>query len=263
MGNFIFALFGVIFLQLFMLFLGYRYHLFALITVTVASLLIPVFAETDGWTWFTWVKTYSISVPIIFYSLLNYLYSQDKKFLALEKIFPIILLLNMLEAGAIGLQRGLSDSNVFLIINAVSLIILGLLAPMYKKWKFGKYKTFGFDDEHWIYANTVALTYFYLFSPEYGTLTMSAVLAIVIPQIVVLFLKDTASWFASRAYMLIVIVTIKACFDFINIDYLHPAFINKEQVLTPLIETPIGYLFILANVGTLIYFIYNRFFKKD
>ena len=230
----------------------------------IALCAFPFAQEVNTWSWFLWAKVFSILIPTIMYSSVNIIKVNYGKTSILFHVFPYLLALNMLEAGVVAI----TNANHFLsMINGVNLILLALLVPTSQKWLFWNDRVIGFDDGKWVLANTTALTYFYLFSPEFKQGTFIAIIAILIPQMMCFIHETSRVWMTSRAYCLCVLLGLKMYFPLFHLsDHLHPSYFLNKDLLIPFLNSGYGpFLLCLSMLPTIVLLkglIANRFTQE-
>lgn len=170
-------------------------------------------------SWFRWVKTISILIPLLFFSLVRI--ANDGKhshiLSTLRKKWPMwvlyaILILNILEA----MMQDMSSMNYF---NAICGLILIITIPLPKNhWYVGK------NDGKNSFAEILAdlpLAWCLLYVSwnaafVYGeniTFFASSLCILIIPQIWMFFKKRVDLWLMGRVYTLAVHLLIRASYD--------------------------------------------------
>ena len=254
------ALIFFLLLQIFFVVLAfssaYSSYLFAFIAVIVS--IIPIFVSITDWSWFLWLKTYSVLIPMIFYSYLNFSHFKGKTIKYLEPVFFYVLMINILEASFIGLQYAVQYRSVGLSINGISLLVLAIFTPKLRSWSFNDYKLYGFDDTVWIYSYTTVLSYFYLFSPEFELpiVRNTLMIALLGPQIIIIVLKDARTWFPARAFSLFALIIVVVIRKYFQHDF------SNTKISIPMTNSSLGYLLLTLNVLAIAYLIRDRVFIK-
>jgi len=170
-------------------------------------------------SWFRWVKTISILIPLLFFTFIRIANdgNHNHKFASLRKKWPMwvlygILILNILEAMA----QDISSLNYF---NAISGLILIITIPLpINHWYVGK------NDGKNSFADIIAdlpLAWCLLYVSwnaafVYGeniTYFASSLCILLIPQVWMFFKKRVDLWLMGRVYTLAVHLLIRACYD--------------------------------------------------
>lgn len=170
-------------------------------------------------SWFRWVKTISILIPLLFFTFIRIANdgNHNHKFTSLRKKWPMwvlygILILNILEAMA----QDISSLNYF---NAISGLILIITIPLpINHWYVGK------NDGKNSFADIIAdlpLAWCLLYVSwnaafVYGeniTYFASSLCILLIPQVWMFFKKRVDLWLMGRVYTLAVHLLIRACYD--------------------------------------------------
>ncbi len=156
--------------------------------------LFPLLSDTSDWfTWFAWVKRYSVVFPAFLWAFLH-AYPEHVMARWTAKFIPVLLMVNVLEAGVLELQ-GPSP------LNGALLIVVGLCVP----WRFtldARTRQLGFRDVLWQLACLLTLARLYALNPTFENITAGAIIVLLLASLSCAVERDSQGYVGWRLYTL-------------------------------------------------------------
>ena len=228
-----------------------KYRTFTLYFTIFIALTFPFIADTSRWNWFYFAKTYSVIIPIVFLSTV-----QSKFYYKLEwlKIFHpyvpntarLILALNIAE-GCILLFSLKQYSTALLCL------ILIMTMP---KFSFNEKQNLGFDNIIWIIGYSYCFILGFMFYPKDTNFFFPGLMAIFIPIIFCLTLRDWNVWLTFRVYSIYFILILDVIFSqdgFLIFEQFNNSIFSPENRMIPALEGA----FQIISIGLGVYLITN------
>lgn len=225
------------------IFFTHRFRVITLGLVVIVALLFPFYTDTSQWSWFYWVKTYSVILPIILLTIAQSRAFLELKFIgqyydSLPQIIRLFLALNIAE-GAI---------YVFTLQQYATAILGAVLVLTTPKLTADESGNIGFDNVIWILAYTYCLSIGIIFYPIDTYFIFPGLMILVLAVLIVFTLQDWHKWFSFRAYSLYFIIawdSFTTDGEWHIFDYVHSEFFSLEARSNVMLESLFGALSIM------------------
>ncbi len=212
-----------------------RYRNISLYFTIIIALAFPFIADTSTWDWFYFAKTYSVIIPVIVFSLAQSEYYYE--WIWLERFHPyiptatrLILALNIAEGGVLLFSLGQYST-------ALLCLILIFTIP---KFVFTEKQNLGFENIIWIIGYSYCFILGFMFYPEDTNFFFPGLMAIFVPIIFCLIMRDWNVWLTFRVYSIYFILILDVIFsqgDFLIFELVNNSNFAPENRINTTVES--------------------------
>ena len=228
-----------------------KYRTFTLYFTIVIALTFPFIADTSRWNWFYFAKTYSVIVPIVFLSVVQSKFYYKLGWLKgfhpyVPNIARLILSLNIIEGCILLFSLGQYST-------ALLCLIIIMTMPQFS---LNKKQSLGFDNIIWIIGYSYCFILGFMFYPKDTNFFFPGLMAIFIPIIFCLILRDWNVWLTFRVYSIYFILILDVIFsknDFLIFEQVNNSIFSPENRAIPILAE----VFQIISIGLGVYLIAN------
>ena len=211
-----------------------KFRSLALYFTLVIAIFFPFIADTSDWDWFYFVKTFSVIIPIIILSIAQSKFYYNWKWVEgfhpfIPNIARFFLVLNIAEG--VLLLFSLNQYSTALL----SLILIFTIP----KFSFNENQNLGFDNVLWISGYSYCFILGLMFFPKETNFFFPILMAVIIPIIFSLILKDWSVWLTFRIYSIYFILILDVIFsqnNFFIYEVVNNSFFYPENRINVIVE---------------------------
>ena len=211
-----------------------KYRSLAFYFTLAIAISFPFIADTSDWDWFYFVKTFSVIIPIIILSIAQSKFYYNWKWVEgfhpfIPNIARFFLVLNIAEG--VLLLFSLNQYSTALL----SLILIFTIP----KFSFNENQNLGFDNVLWISGYSYCFILGLMFFPKETNFFFPILMAVIIPIIFSLILKDWNVWLTFRIYSIYFILILDVIFsqnNFFVYELVNNSFFYPENRINVIVE---------------------------
>jgi len=212
-----------------------KYRILTLYFTLVIAILFPFIADTSDWDWFYFVKTFSVIIPIIILSLAQSKFYYEWKWV--ERFHPYIP-----NIARFFLALNIAEGVLLLFsLNQYSTALLSLILIFtIPKFSFNEKQNLGFDNVLWISGYTYCFIVGLMFFPKETNFFFPILMAVIIPIIFSLIMKDWNVWLTFRIYSIYFILILDVIFsqnNFLIYELVNNSFFHLENRTNKVFES--------------------------